>query len=128
MAIFDDMLATLSTVPTTLGHAIQYATLTSNPAALGNRTWAAFVVSTGLIQGRAFSEEYDANRNAYVKRERAELWCAKSLVLSVGDLVKDQNGVEFGVIGAAPSGVGTWAYTLARDLPMVAGPDRNGGV
>jgi hypothetical protein len=128
VAIFDDISATLATVPVTLGHAIQYARLTSNPAAQGSRTWTAFTVATGLIQLRSFTEEFDADRNAYTKRERAELWAPVTLILSLGDLVKDQNNVEFSVVSAAPSGIGTWTYLLARDLPGLVGPDRKGGV
>lgn len=128
MAIFDDISATLGTVPVTLGHAIQYARLTSNPAAQGSRTYTAFAAATALIQSRSFTEEYDADRNAYTKRERAELWAASTLILSLGDVVKDQNNIEFAVVAAAPSGIGTWTYQIARDLPGVVGPDRKGGV
>lgn len=128
MAIFDDMAAILATVPVTLGHPITYATLTSNPAAQGGRTYTAFTGATALIQNRAFTEEYDADRNTYMKRERAELWTANTLAFSLGDLVRDQNAVEFGIGAKMPSGIGTNTYQIVRDLPMVAAPDRKGGV
>lgn len=122
------MQAILRTVPGILGENWWYQRLTSGPAAEA-RTYAAMTVVAVHVTGRTTLEEYDDRRQMFVRKERARMRLSDALAdLHQGDQVIDQTGLVYAVRGIEASGVGTIAYTIERDLPLVASPPRNGGV
>ena len=129
MSIADRMRERLSTVPVALGKGGSYKRLTSNPSFLTDRTYdAAWTPSTGVIQGRMMSQDYSASANAHTKHEMASLTIPDTVVLSLGDLWLDAEGVEWAIDGAIDGGIGTTVWRIKRELPQLGGPNRQGGV
>lgn len=124
----DVMQSILQTVPAFFGQSWYYRRLTSGPAAQA-RTYGTMTQVTVQISGRNTVEEMDEPSGRWRRIERAKLRTSDALAdLHQGDQVIDPNGLAWAVMGIASSGIGTVAYTIERDLPLVASPNRRGGV
>ncbi len=122
------MQTVLRTVPSILGENWWYQRLTSGPAAEA-RTYGTVTAVAVLVSARITAEEYDERNSVWKRRERARLRTSDVLAdLHQGDQVIDPNGVFYAVSGIESSGTGTIAYSIVRDIPLRAGPNRGGGV
>ncbi len=120
--------AILQTVPAYLGENWFYQRMTTGPAD-SPRTYGTPTTFAVHITGRTTGEEYDERRQVWLRKERARLRVSDALAdLHQGDQVIDPAGTLYAVRGIESSGVGTIAYTIERDIPLKAGPDRAGGV
>ncbi len=118
----------LRTVPSLLGANWYYSRLTSGPASQ-TRTHSTPTVFAVLVTNRTTVEEYDNDRQAWTRRERARARCSDALLdLHQGDQLIDPDGVVWAVMGMLSSGIGTTAYHIERVIPLQAAPNRRGGV
>lgn len=114
----------------TLGETWQYRRITS-AYGISPRTYGAYNDVTGLATGRSFQENYDQDMHVYRRVEAQLFRCADNdpdPALRMGDQVQDREGLIWDVYGQPRRAYGTIAYTLQREVPLLADADRQGGV
>lgn len=112
-------------VVSTFGETWQYRQRTSTGAATP-----AFGSYTDIVvheTQRTWAEEYDEERDQYIRRERCSARTSDADVsLVAGDQLKDTNGGVWAVVAVASSGPGSRRYDLQRDNAILQSPRRGG--
>lgn len=111
------------------GETWQWAARTGEPDA-DAPTFAADAPITNVQLARTETTEvYNERRGAWERIEVATIRVPSSVLMSLGDRVTDPQGRTWIITNAREgSGIGTWRYGLRREVGVLAGPDRGGGV
>lgn len=128
MSAADVIIAQTKAAVAYLSQPHQFKRLTSSPANEGTRTYGTATAFSGVLTNRQMMEEYDEKHGSWVRREHMTLRIDETTILKLGDLVVDVYSVEWAVSGIMSGAYGSTRYTLSRDIPLVAAPNRNGGV
>lgn len=105
----------------------QYRKLTSKASA-EPRTYGDWLDITGLFSQGKTSQVFDVEKNVYKDFTNASFRTADTEpALDIGDQVMDSAGLSWAVAGVLSSGPGSIAYSMAREIGLIASRDRKGG-
>jgi len=99
----------------------------TNAMSVATPTYGAYVNIAGHETARRFSQEWDEEREQYVRRETLNFRVSDATAaLVIGDELKDPDGVVWGIAEVDTSGVGTRRY-LAERVHPIKQTSRGGG-
>lgn len=130
MGRLDDIRETMRLVlaPNELSDTFQYRKLTSKPSA-EPRTYDEWYDIVGLPSQGKTSQIFDEKKGVYKNYSNMSFRTADTEPsLEPGDQVMETTGRVWNVIGVLSSGPGSIAYSLGREIGVMASRDRKGGV
>ncbi len=116
--------------PYSIGEYWEYRLLTSKPSA-DPRTYGDWDAIHGISTQGAETQTYDEDRKVFKKYMNSSFrYQTGSLTKAVriGDQVKDPEGLVWDIVGMLSSGPGTIALNIGREIALISGPDRKGGL